>query len=171
VLKLVGSVIIVFATTLIGFRMAHAYRERPRELRRLLQAVQQLQAEVEYHAKPLPRALIDVGQNSGGACGKWFVTAAKHLQEDGRSVAESFAAAAQSIASESAYRSSDFDPLDGVAASLATMDALHLHGQFQLAAQALEQAEVQAREEAERSARLWQYLGVLAGVLLVILLY
>lgn len=172
-LRLVGSVLVLMATTTIGFRMAGSYRQRPREIRHLMTAVNHLQAEIEFQARPLPSALMEVGRRGEGASGELFLAAAKHLREDGTNVEGAFTTAVDDILarSENALSSRDLDPIRAIANSLSSMDSKHLRGQFGLAVDALSQAERDAREEAAKSARLWQYLGILAGVMVVILLY
>ncbi|WP_067617626.1 hypothetical protein [Alicyclobacillus acidiphilus] len=170
-LRLVGSLLVLMSTTAIGFRMAAAYRERPREIRRLLTALNHLQAEIEFQARPLPKALTEVGHRGEGTSGKLFLAAAEHLRQDGSNVGQAFSSAISDVLGQSALRPSDLEPVQAIANSLSTMDARHLRSQFGLAADTLSQAEEDAREEAAKTARLWQYLGILAGVMLVILLY
>lgn len=55
-LKLLGAVFIVVATTWTGFEMAKIYTERPRQIRQLRAALQSLEAEIMYGHTPLHTA-------------------------------------------------------------------------------------------------------------------
>ncbi|WAH38996.1 stage III sporulation protein SpoIIIAB [Alicyclobacillus dauci] len=170
-LKLVGAMLIVLATTLIGFRVAGAYRDRPRQLRSLIRALTHLQAEVEYQTTPLPVALQNVAARGSPPCSTMFQRVSDHLIKDGMTVSEAFRVSLVRLVGESALQSADCEAIQSVADSLSTMDVTHLQTQFQMALEALRQAESGAREHGLKNARLWQYLGVLTGVILVILLY
>lgn len=171
VLKLIGSFIVVLATTLLGFQMAAAYRDRPRQLRQLIRALTDLQAQVEHQATPLPTALERAATRASAPSAAMFGDVAHLLRMGGMSVSEAFATALSSLRERSALLPADLEAIQMVADTLSTMDGQHLHTQFQLSTDALRQAETLARDTGLKNARLWQYLGVLTGVILVILLY
>ncbi|GAA3322117.1 hypothetical protein GCM10020331_040700 [Ectobacillus funiculus] len=55
-IKIIGAVFIVAATTWIGFEFANKLRERPRQLRLMRAALQSLEAEIMYGHTPLAEA-------------------------------------------------------------------------------------------------------------------
>ncbi|EPZ48962.1 stage III sporulation protein SpoIIIAB [Alicyclobacillus acidoterrestris] len=170
-LKLVGAMLLVLATSLLGFQMARAHRDRPRQLRSLIRALTHLQAEVEYQSTPLPTALANVAERASPPCSSMFRRVSDMLMEKGASVQAAFRSGIAELVADSALKGSDCEPIQMVAETLSTMDRAHLQTQFQLSIDALMQAEQQAREQGLKNARLWQYMGVLTGVILVILLY
>ncbi|MFD1675023.1 stage III sporulation protein SpoIIIAB [Alicyclobacillus fodiniaquatilis] len=170
-LKLVGAMLLVLATTLVGFKMAGAYRDRTRQLRALIRAVTHLQAQVEYQTTPLPSALQHVAARCSPPCGVMFQRAGERLAAENEGVSEAFRSALSWLQAESALKAGDCELVQMLAETLATTDRAHLDTQFQFTIDHLRQAEEDAREQGMKNARLWQYLGVLSGVLLVILLY
>ncbi|MFB5191137.1 hypothetical protein [Alicyclobacillus fastidiosus] len=170
-LKLIGAMLLVLATSLLGFQVARAHRDRPRQLRGLIRALTHLQAEVEYQSTKLPTALANVAERASPPCSSMFTNVSEMLLKRGASVQMAFRTGIEELVAQSALTAADCEPIQMVAETLSTMDRAHLTTQFQLSIDALHQAERQAREQGLKNARLWQYLGVLTGVILVILLY
>lgn len=170
-LKLMGAVLVVLAFTMLGFRIADNYRMRPRQLRLLIRSLTSLQAEIEYQATPLPEALVRVAAKTSPPFSKMFERVSHRLLEGKTSVDKAFVQAIKDLEQSSSLHSGDCEAVLLVAQSLATMDREHLHTQFQLSVESLGEAERLAREQGQKNGRLFQYLGVLTGVMLVILLY
>ncbi|SIS63240.1 stage III sporulation protein AB [Alicyclobacillus vulcanalis] len=169
-MKWAGAAIVLFACTLIGLRVARGYRERPLALRRLLQAVLELQSEIEYHATPIPQALNEVGTRMGGFCGTWLVDLAQQLSRLGDWPEQAQALVSLSKATDGTLSDQDAEPILRLLRSIAVADRDHLQQPFLAARADLEAAIEAAQDEAAKSARLWQYLGALSGVLIVLLL-
>ncbi|GAE24593.1 stage III sporulation protein AB [Halalkalibacter wakoensis JCM 9140] len=55
-MKLFGAIIIILATTWVGFEGAKRLSERPKQLRQLKVAIQSLEAEIMYGLTPLAEA-------------------------------------------------------------------------------------------------------------------
>ena len=55
-IKLIGAVFIIVATTWIGFEISRRFSERPKQLRALRTALQSLEAEIMYGHTPLHEA-------------------------------------------------------------------------------------------------------------------
>lgn len=168
---MLGAIVIILATTLFGFQAAAMYRERPRQLRALKRALTHLQAEVEYQLTPLPQALSHVASRAGQPFEQLFEGVRDRLQGGGATIREAFQSSLTQLEAESALSHSDCEAVLAVAETLSTMDRGHLDTQFQLSIDALSQAEAEAIEQGTKNARLWQYLGILSGVMIVILLY
>ncbi|MDI9259895.1 stage III sporulation protein AB [Alicyclobacillus sendaiensis] len=169
-MKVVGAALVMFACTLLGFRVARGYRERPKALRQLLQALIELQSEIEYHATPMPQALRAVGTRLGGWCGGWLVEMAKVLTEPAHAPEIALQSVSLASATNGSLRDEDAEPFLRLLRSIAVADRDHLQQPFLAARADLEAAIQAAQEEANQGARLWQYLGALAGVFIVLLL-
>ncbi|MBF8378720.1 stage III sporulation protein AB [Alicyclobacillus mali] len=169
-MKLAGASLVLIACALIGFRVAQGYRDRPKALRKLLQALIELQGEVEYHATPIPAALRTVGTRLGGWCGGWLIdlaTAQSRPTDAGELVLQGVSLAA---ATDGVLNDADAEPFVRLLRSIAVADRDHLQQPFLAARADLEEAIRAAQDEANQGARLWQYMGVLAGVFIVLLL-
>ncbi|WP_206831015.1 stage III sporulation protein AB [Alicyclobacillus fructus] len=169
-MKLAGAALVLIACTLIGLRMAQGYRDRPRALRQLLQAVMELQSEVEYHAAPIPEALKAVGARLEGWCGAWLMALADALGRSDEWPGRAVEGVSLASTSGGALQDGDAEPFYRLLRSIAVADRDHLQQPFLAARADLELAIQAAQDEAERGARLWQSFGALAGAFIVLLL-
>lgn len=170
-IKAVGALLVWVATTGIGFRVAKDYRDRPRQLRMLVQSMRVLRAEIEYSVMPLPQAMRRVAAKTPLPTGALWEAIADQLRPNEVSVSEAFATAIDGVRGKLSLTTADYDGLRLLADVLGTTDRAHLAQQFDASLQHYEGLVREARESQRRNERLWQYLGVLSGLILVILLY
>ena len=169
-MKVIGAGILVVSSSVLGFQIARWYRDRPRQLRILMQALRVLKTEIEYHSTPLQQALEEVSARVERPVSRLFQSAAQALAEPGRSPEEALARGIAQTSAESALRQEDVLVLRDFGRTLGTSDsehqALHLNG----ALMQLEVLEREARQSQQQHERLWQYIGVLTGLLIAVLL-
>ncbi|WP_029420143.1 stage III sporulation protein SpoIIIAB [Alicyclobacillus macrosporangiidus] len=170
-MKAIGAALVFVACTGIGFRIARDYRERPRQLRALMQGMRLLQAEVEYSVTPLPAALRRVSERVSPPAGVLFASAADILQDGDVPVADALARALNEAERLSALRDADLEVVREFGRTLGTSDRVHQSQQFEVAIARLAGLEEEARELQRTHERLWQYIGALVGLTIVILLY
>ena len=81
-IKIIGAILIVFATTWTGFEVAKQLTERPRQLRDFKTALQSLEAEIMYGHTPLHEAARRLSQQLPSPITTVFLTTfAKKLIE------------------------------------------------------------------------------------------
>lgn len=170
-IKLLGAGLVLVSSTGLGFRIARDYRERPRQLRALMQSLRLLQAEIEYSMTPLPLALSQVADRSQPPVNQVFQRAAQRLGTGQTSVLVAFQDGISVNRSKSAYKKEDYEVLDEFVKTLGLSDRVNQSRQLQVTLTRLEGLEKEAREAQRKNERLWQYLGVLSGLMVVILLY
>lgn len=86
-------------------------------------------------------------------------------------MADAFAVALEHTKGATALRQADFDVLQEFGSTLGTSDRVHQTKHFVATFAELQRLEEEARDAQRRNERLWQYLGVLCGLLLLIILY
>ncbi|MCL6453189.1 MAG: stage III sporulation protein AB [Alicyclobacillus sp.] len=169
-IRLVGSALVVVACAGMGFAIARGYRERPRQLQHLMEALRLLKVEIEFTATPLPQALRRVAERSTDPIRGLFAATADALARPGVTVAEAWMAGYEQVRRRSYLVPADLEVLVSFARTLGTSDSVH---QIQHVDATLAQLEGLWREAAalqERYAKLAQYVGVLGGLFVVILL-
>jgi stage III sporulation protein AB len=166
-----GAALVFVSCTGLGFRISRNYRERPRQLRSLMHAIRLLQAEIEYSVTPLPQALVRVADRSGRPVNQLLHTVAEALQESDVSVADAFARGIEACRAKGALSAQDWSVVQEFGETLGTSDRVHQSQQIAVALTHLGRLEQEARDSQGKNERLWQYLGILSGLLLVILLY
>ncbi|WP_067932947.1 stage III sporulation protein SpoIIIAB [Alicyclobacillus kakegawensis] len=167
----IGAALVFVACAGMGFRIARDYRDRPRHLRSLTHAMLLLQAEIEYSVTPLPQALARVAERAGPPADALLERTCAALQQADVSVEAAFADGIESCRSRMALTKQDWSVLREFGATLGTSDRAHQSQQFAVVLAHLNRLEQEARDSQRRNERLWQYLGVLFGLLIVILLY
>jgi stage III sporulation protein AB len=170
-MKLIGSAFLVLATSAMGFQIAHRYRERPRELRMVIEGLRMLRTEIEYTATPLPQALASVAKRLAKPVDVLLSATAEALAESDVTVKEALEKGITACRSKAHLLESDFDALGVFGRTLGTSDLLHQSQQFEATLTQLESAQKDAENAKRQYARLWQYIGVLSGLFIVILLY
>lgn len=169
-MRLIGSALVVVASTAIGFAIAKGYRERPRQLRLLIEALRLLRAEIEFTATPLPQALRRVARQIAKPVGTLFEQAALALTETDTTVAGALLAGYEWVRRKSYLQPADVETLATFARTLGTSDSVHQSQQFDATLAQLEGLERKAGDAKQKYERLAQYIGVLGGLFVVILL-
>ena len=97
-LKMMGAVLIILATTLIGFYCAQRLKERTEQIRALQMVLQMLETEIMYGSSPLAHAFLQISQKNEGLISLLFARASQYLEEwDGVSTFECWQAALDEI--------------------------------------------------------------------------
>ena len=171
-LKLVGAVIIMFSATMVGFQAASMYSHRPKEIRRLIVALQLLESEIFYGSTTLAIALDHVAKRLEGEIGLIFHTAADYLTHyDGLSTADCWEMAIEKTWSKTAMKKQEREILVHLGKVLGRSDKEDQRNHIRLAIMNLQSEEVTARDDQQKYEKMYKSLGFLCGVLVVILMY
>lgn len=169
--QLLGAGAVMAGTTALGRRQADRYRRRPLELRRLAGLLRALRADIAYLQTPLPEALDRAGGRAGsGALRDFFAGAAQRLKQPGTLPGEAVSEAMSAVAAELALTREDRDIVDQWCATVGTTGRDDQLAQLDAALALLEAREAEALTDRDRYEKMYQTVGVLAGVLIVILL-
>jgi stage III sporulation protein AB len=154
----------------MGAVLAASLRRRPEELGRLAAAMDQLRTEIGYLATPLPDALAHVAGTVAGPARELFAGAAAGLRRgEGLTAAEAWAAAVAAADAQSAWAAPDRQALLDLGAALGASGRQDQLQHLARCRDRLLALQAEARREADRSARVWLYLGVLGGLGLLIM--
>ncbi len=168
--KLLGSALILGASSSTGFAVAANLARRPAALRQLATALSLLATEVGY-GQPLPTALPSAGRAAGPLAESFFGQAAALLRQGGGVTAgQALLTALDAVYEQSPLQTADREPLLALAAVLGGSgrdDQLRHLGLCQQRLTALAEGAEAHRQRYERLAR---YSGVLSGLALVLLL-
>lgn len=171
-LKMLGAVLVIAATTLAGWIQARQYANRPQQIRRLILALKRLETEIMYGFTPLPDALDRIGEQSGGAVGSIFHRAAQNMKPpDNRTAQEALQLALEAGWKTTAMKAVEQDIMRQFSYTLGTSDRKDQLGHIATAVRQLESEEHEAREEQNRYEKMFRSLGLLFGAFIVIILY
>lgn len=170
--KLAGSILIIISSAWIGFLMGNYYRDRPRQLRELQSGLAMLETEIEYSQTPLPSALIRIAHRLNGPMKLIFAYAGELLmKKNGLTAHEAWSIAVNRLYHRSSLNREDCEILENFGSYLGNSDRNDQIKHLKLALTQLKDMEHTAEDERRKNERIWKYLGVLSGLMLVLLIY
>ncbi|AGL02028.1 stage III sporulation protein SpoIIIAB [Desulfoscipio gibsoniae] len=170
--KLIGGLLVVAASGLAGWQVSRSYARRPVELRQFISALQLLETEITYAATPLPEALAGVAEQVDVPAASFFRQIAGDLgAHRGCSAREAWHGALECYGHRSALGRGDLSVLRGLGNSIGISDREDQSKHLRLAAEQLKTALAMADAAAAKNVKLWNYMGLLGGLIIVLALY
>ncbi|AUS08526.1 stage III sporulation protein AB [Laceyella sacchari] len=170
-MKLIGGLLVILATSWLGFTFAGRVRDRPKQLRQLRSYLAILKTEIEYGTRPLAEACANIASQEETAVSRLFQASADQLLKgDGSSTYECFRRAIEQEWQRTALQQSEQTVLLQLCQVLGSSDRQDQAHHLTMACNQLELEENRAREEQDRYEKMYKTMGVLTGVLLVILM-
>jgi len=171
VLKMLGALLVLVSSCLVGNTVAKSYLARPEQLRELRHALQTLETEISYALTLLPEALEKAGHNSNGPIAALFYQIATFLSENNCYTAEeAWKKALQEKMNSLALLHSDREILLQLSYSFGSSDRENQLKHLKLAQTYLQKEEEKAEKVGEKNAPLWRYFGLIFGLSIIILL-
>lgn len=171
-LKIFGACLVLTATSWIGFEIARSYRERPKQIRQLRSALSMLETEISYGVRPLAVACQDIAKRTSDPISRLFVDCVKNLNElDGVSTYECFRRAIEREWKNTAMKSPEKGILLDFSATLGASDREDQLQHLEMAKKNLEFEERKSQDEQIRYEKMFKTMGVLAGALIVLLIF
>jgi stage III sporulation protein AB len=170
-IKLVGAVFIIVATTWIGFEIARRFSERPRQLRALRSALQSLEAEIMYGHTPLHEAARRLAEQLSKPLSTFFEAFSKKLTYTETTVKEAWETSLRDIWSSTALKQGEFEIMKQFGETLGRHDRISQQKHIMLTLTHLEREEADAIQAQATYEKMVKSLGFLSGLLLIILLF
>ncbi|MCM0650378.1 stage III sporulation protein SpoIIIAB [Clostridium swellfunianum] len=168
-IKTLGCLLILAASTFGGFAYAENFKKRVRQLNELERAVNQLQNEIEYTYTPLPEALRNVSQKCDAPMSLIFKKASEFLyNNEVESVYEAFKKCIDLC--ETNISKEDMNILMDLSKSLGESDVEGHKKMFSLAKNNLKKRISLAEEAVNKNVKMYRYLGFSLGAMIVIVL-
>jgi len=172
VIQVIGAAFVLAAATTIGYAAARRFAARPRELRTLATALSMLATEIKYAATPLPNALSRIAHQLPQPINGLFQNTADVLVRGGGMTAgECWNTVLSELAPSTALKVQDLELLRQFGHTLGISDRDDQLNHIRLACSQLGSQEQIAAFEQGKNERLCKYLGVLAGLMIVILMF
>ncbi len=165
-----GSLLVIGSASVLGWQLGDRYRKRRQQLEDIRLALQVLITEIEYGQVPLPEALQQAAKVRPGIGSKvLFKTADILLEKTGQTPRDAWKEALNQEATNTVLHTEDIDILLGLSVSLGASNTKDQLRYFKLTIQRLERMIEEASMAEASGVRLFRYLGVLGGILLVLL--
>ncbi|MCU9613842.1 stage III sporulation protein SpoIIIAB [Caldibacillus lycopersici] len=169
-MKILGALIILVATSWIGFEASRLLTERTRQLRLLKSALQSLEAEIMFGHAPLHEASRRIAKQIDGPVGKIFKRFATNLIKIDTTAKVAWEESLNEVWKQTALKKGEYEILLQFGETLGRHDRVQQQKQIRLALTHLEREEVEARDKQLVYGKMVKNLGVLSGILIIILL-
>lgn len=169
-MKIIGAVLIIIATTWTGFEASRHLSERPRQLRLLKSALQSLEAEIMYGHTPLHEASRRLSAQLAKPLSWFFESFSSRLTGSETTVKIAWEESLDEIWKLTAFKQGEYEILKQFGETLGRHDRLSQQKQILLTLSHLEREEQDAYERQAKYEKMVKSLGFLSGLLLIILL-
>ncbi|CUH97434.1 hypothetical protein P22_3564 [Propionispora sp. 2/2-37] len=170
-LKLLGSLLIIFAGTSIGCSFANRCSERPKQIRHILNCLASLRSYINYAAIPLPEALKLCTNSTEGVIRDLFEGMSGILERTGWITPKD--AMLQAIAlfeKNMALDKPELEMLVLLGANLGTADHTEQEKFLSMIQSELEKIEQNAIKLRDQNVKLYRYLGICGSLAVIICL-
>jgi stage III sporulation protein AB len=169
-MKLLGAVFILIATTWSGFEASKHLSQRPRQLRQLKVALQSLEAEIMFGHTPLREAAFKLAKQMPKPINWFFESFGKKLNRTDINVKTAWDESLHEVWKWLALKQTEYEILSQFGETLGQYDRYHQQKHILLAIAHLEREEQDALERQGKYEKMVKSLGFLTGLLLIIIL-
>lgn len=170
-IKIIGSIFVIFSSAGIGYILGKDFSKRVIQLKQLRMSLQMLETEITYSSTPLPYAFEIISQKCGSPVKEIFKAVSDKLK--GRhysTVGEAFEKALLDCNNMTCYKKEDMEILKSFANSLGSSDREGQIKSFNLVIKQLEGQENIAEESRAKNEKMYKSLGLLSGLAIAIIL-
>ncbi len=170
-IRMIGAGLILFSTMALGNRIAFKYIQIPKILHQVEVLLEMVGSEIKYAAVPLPDLLSRVSNRFSNESGKIFSYLNAYLTEYGLAPEEAFKLTKDELENQICLEQEDWEILENLTVYLGKSDSEEQVKQIELCLTHIRANQKIAIEERRKNERMWRYLGVLTGLMLIILIW
>lgn len=169
--KVIGSIMVIFSTALIGFNYASALEKRKRSLMDFQTALTMLESEISFAANPLATAFLAISKNIPSPVGSFFYDIAQLIEKHSLNIQKTWNNTLQKYVKALCLTQADVEIILTFAAQMGKTD---IENQLKNIRHTIDQLKMQtalAAQTCDKNKKLYQSFGVLLGILIAILLF
>lgn len=171
VIKIIGSIFIIFSSSGIGYILGKDFSRRVEQLKLLRMSLQMLETEIEYSSTPLPYAFESISKKCISPVREIFKDVSDNLKGNHFStVGEAFEKALIDCREITCFKKEDMEILKSFSHSIGSSDREGQEKSFRLVIKQLEGQEDRAEESRAKNEKMYKSLGLLAGLAIAIIL-
>lgn len=169
-IQIIGSILIIAASTWTGMLVARGYRNRPKEIRQWRSALQSIEAEIVFGRVPVADFTAHLSEQLPAPVNLFFKTLHTKMVLQDLPLQTAWVQAVEEFWAATSLRRAEKEVILQFGTTLGAEDTDHQKKHIQLALAHLEREEEEARAAQSANEKLMRSLGFLTGVLLVLLL-
>lgn len=170
-LKVIGSMLVLTAATYCGFKLSQRCSERPQQLRQIISCIVSLKSYINYISMPLPEALVKSTAGTASPVAELFTQIASVL---GKNVwmkpQQAIAQVLADMENRLALDKPEHEILIMLGANLGSLNREEQSKYLDMIEEQLKKLEQEAVRSRELNTKMYRYLGVCSGLVIVILL-
>ncbi len=168
-LKIVGMVLVLISSAMIGYMKALKYTLRRQTLRSFLSSLNLLITEITYSQITLSEAFAKLSETSESGVGRFFLLVSQILNSnEGYTAGEAWEIALDKVENINLSQD-DIKILKSFGKGLGNSDIYNQEKNFKLASELLKKQLTDAEESSRKNERLYKSLGILIGIAVVII--
>jgi len=169
-MRIIGAVIVLGASTIAGIYYGNLETYRIRDLLEVKKALSILRSQIEYARTPLPEAMQAISVRVRESVGKVFEMCAEMLiYERSEKVAHIWEAAVEQHKDALFLAQEDVEQLKGFGAQLGGMDSEAQIMNISMLIDYIDERVAHLHESRDKNKKLYRSFGVLGGALIVII--
>lgn len=169
--KLTASLLLLLSCGAVGYLISQRYSLRVKEISYLQLAINNLEAEILYYSTPLPLAMKRVGKRAHKKIEGFFIDTYKILDsKEGYRINEAWEIAVLKNISNTSLSKEEKELLIGFGRDIGLGNKDIQRRYFEFIKSLLEEQRIIALEEKAKNGRMFNRLGILLGLGLVIIL-
>ncbi|MCO7126580.1 stage III sporulation protein SpoIIIAB [Sporolactobacillus shoreicorticis] len=166
---MIGSLLILFASTAAGLLLARRFRDRPREIRQWRSALQSIEAEIIYGRVPVDQLAEDLSRQMPEPLNVFFTLLRDQLRIKRLPLQEAWINSVEQFWPSTSMKVPEKEIILQFGTTLGTEDADNQKKHIQLALAHLEREESNARQSQQSNEKMMRSLGFLTGILVILL--
>lgn len=171
-MKMLGALLVMAASTMAGWVYSTLLKKRVNLLSALIQCFQWLETEIGYGSAPLGEAFTRIGTRIQEEVKLIFSAFTAELNGTaGLTADEAWQKSIRQNREELPLKAEDWALLTDFGRTLGTTDREHQVSAIRQTLERLKYQAAEAEEEYKKNERLYRYLGIAAGALVVLIFY
>lgn len=168
--KWIGALLFIGATTLAGFEMSRRLNARPKQIRQVKNALQILEAEILYSQLPLPEAFLTIAKQIPQPSRSFFQSLGDTLHENNKDLYTVWNNQVNALLKTSSLSDNEGEILRQFGRTLGQHDFDQQQKHIHLTINHLDRELEEARDNQYRYGKMAKSLGLLCGLFIVLLL-
>ena len=171
-LKIIGSLLVVMSSALLGFYFAYKEEFRIKDLSELKKALGILKSEIEFARTPLPEAFLHISERVEKSVGGIFYEMANKLSKKGSdSISDIWTEVFLESTKKTYFASEDLELICSFGKTLGYLDAQMQSNTIAMITDNIDTKIQFLTELSIKNKKMYRSLGVLGGILLCVVLY
>lgn len=165
----IGYLGLIIGFGCLGILKANQIRKRPQEIRGMINALALLDTEIYWGVTPLPEAFRIIQDRTDSPWREFFSKVEEKLRK-GDNALRAWEISYQEQRKKTCLTDEDWKVIKEIGKSLGRSDRNEQHKQLELVQKHLASIDENVRQQADKKAKMWSYLGFLGGMTVVIII-